>query len=106
MSKILKDLGFNCKKEKKYLKLTVPSWRPDISQEIDVIEELNNMGAKIYSYKPGNIASLYEKIIEIEGLKLGYRNSLLEDNYKFVSKYFDQDEIANLQYKYLFDSKE
>ena len=28
------------KKIKKYLKLTVPSWRPDISQEIDVIEEL------------------------------------------------------------------
>lgn len=77
-----------------------------IAASIEVIEELNNMGAKIYSYKPGNIASLYEKIIEIEGLKPGYRDSLLEDNYKFVSKYFDQDEIAKLQYKYLFDFKE
>jgi len=39
-------------------------------------------------------------------LKPDFRKSLLEDNYKFVSRYFDQDEIANLQYKYLIDSKE
>ena len=38
--KILEDLGFKCKKEKKFLKLTVPSWRPDVSQEIDIVEEL------------------------------------------------------------------
>ena len=37
---ILEDLGFKCKKEKKYLKLAVPSWRPDISQDIDIVEEL------------------------------------------------------------------
>ena len=40
MIKILGDLGFKCKKEKKYLILTVPSWRPDILQEIDIVEEL------------------------------------------------------------------
>ena len=40
MIKILEDLGFKCKREKKYLKLIVPSWRPDILQEIDVVEEL------------------------------------------------------------------
>ena len=40
MIKILGDLGFKCKKEKKYLRLTVPSWRPDISQDIDIVEEL------------------------------------------------------------------
>jgi phenylalanyl-tRNA synthetase beta chain len=37
---ILEDLGFIIKKEKKYLKLTIPTWRPDISQEIDIVEEL------------------------------------------------------------------
>ena len=40
MIKILKDLGFAIKKEKKKLILKVPSWRPDIEQEIDIIEEL------------------------------------------------------------------
>ena len=40
MIKILEDLGFKVKKDKKTLKLTVPSWRPDISQEVDIIEEL------------------------------------------------------------------
>ena len=41
MIKILGDLGFECKKEKKYLRLTVPSWRPDISQEIDIVEAVS-----------------------------------------------------------------
>jgi phenylalanyl-tRNA synthetase beta chain len=40
MLKILEDLGFEIKKNKKFLTLKVPSWRPDIEQEIDIIEEL------------------------------------------------------------------
>ena len=40
MIKILNDLGFEVKKDKKFLTLKVPSWRPDIEQEIDIIEEL------------------------------------------------------------------
>jgi phenylalanyl-tRNA synthetase beta chain len=40
MSKILEGLGFKIKKEKRYLKLTIPTWRPDILQEIDIVEEL------------------------------------------------------------------
>ena len=40
MIKILDNLGFEIKKNKKLLILTVPSWRPDIEQEIDIIEEL------------------------------------------------------------------
>ena len=38
--KILKNLGFNISKNKKFLKLTVPSWRPDITQSIDIVEEI------------------------------------------------------------------
>ncbi len=38
--KILCSLGFQCKKNKKDLKVEIPSWRPDISQDVDLIEEL------------------------------------------------------------------
>ena len=38
--KILKELGFEAKEEKKYLELKIPTWRPDISQSIDVVEEI------------------------------------------------------------------
>ena len=40
MIKILESLGFKSKKKKKYIELIVPSWRPDISQEVDIVEEL------------------------------------------------------------------
>jgi len=40
MIKILKDLGFEIKKVKNFLVLNVPLWRPDIEQEIDIVEEL------------------------------------------------------------------
>ncbi len=38
--KILYSLGFNSKKGKKDLKVEIPSWRPDINQDVDLIEEL------------------------------------------------------------------
>ena len=54
MSRILEDLGFKIKKDKKYLKLTIPSWRPDILQEIDIVEELVRISGydKIKILKP------------------------------------------------------
>ena len=38
--KILNDLGFKVSRKKSELKLKVPSWRPDISQPIDIVEEV------------------------------------------------------------------
>ena len=38
--KILISLGFNCKKGIKDLNVEIPSWRPDINQDVDLIEEL------------------------------------------------------------------
>jgi len=38
--KILLDLGFKIKKQKNFLNLSVPTWRPDISQPIDIVEEI------------------------------------------------------------------
>ena len=38
--KIFLSLGFKCSKSKKHLKVEIPTWRPDISQDVDLIEEL------------------------------------------------------------------
>ena len=38
--KILIDLGFIIKKKNKDLNISVPSWRPDILQPIDIVEEI------------------------------------------------------------------
>jgi phenylalanyl-tRNA synthetase beta chain len=38
--KILVNLGFEIKKQKNLLLLLVPSWRPDIEHEVDIVEEL------------------------------------------------------------------
>ena len=38
--KILTDLGFEIKKRKQELELTIPTWRPDIAQPIDIVEEI------------------------------------------------------------------
>ena len=46
MIAILKNLGFKIKPGKHNLKLKVPSWRPDIINPIDVVEEL----VRIYGY--------------------------------------------------------
>tara|TARA_A100001011_G_scaffold338268_1_gene368979 strand:+ start:1919 stop:4321 length:2403 start_codon:yes stop_codon:yes gene_type:complete len=40
IKKILISLGFIVKAGKKKFKVAIPSWRPDVSQEIDLIEEL------------------------------------------------------------------
>ncbi len=56
MLKIFEDLGFKSKKERKYFKLNIPSWRPDILQEVDVVEELVRISG-------------YDKIITIDPIK-------------------------------------
>ncbi len=38
--KILNSLGFKIKTSKKSLKIEIPTWRPDIHEDIDIIEEL------------------------------------------------------------------
>jgi len=40
VNKILTSLGCKIKNSKKILKVEIPTWRPDITQEIDLIEEL------------------------------------------------------------------
>ena len=40
VDKILSSLGFKIQKKKKILKIEIPSWRPDVTQDVDLIEEL------------------------------------------------------------------
>ena len=65
MFKILDDLGFKIKKDKKYLKLEIPSWRPDISQEVDIVEELVRISG-------------YEKISIIDPIKDRTKSTLTQ----------------------------
>ena len=52
--KILEDLGFKIKKKGKSLSVEIPSWRPDIYGEIDLVEEIIRIKGldKIQSVEP------------------------------------------------------
>ena len=83
MIKILNDLGFKVKRKKNLLNLKVPSWRPDITQEIDVIEEL----IRIYGY---------DKIQQIEPIKNRNKPTLNRSQKLF---HFLQRAIASKGYR-------
>ena len=82
MLKILEDLGFKIKKEKKYLRLTTPTWRPDISQEVDIVEELVRISG-------------YDKIATIEPIKERTKSTLNQSQKLF---HFLQRSIASKGY--------
>ena len=82
MIKILTDLGFQVKQKKNYLDLAIPSWRPDITQEVDVVEEL----ARIKGY---------EKIIKYEPEKLRLKQTLNNQQKLF---HFLQRSVASKGY--------
>ena len=80
--KILEDLGFKIKKEKKYLRLTIPAWRPDISQETDIVEELVRITG-------------YDKIKIIDPIKKRTKSTLTQSQKLF---HFLQRAIASKGY--------
>ncbi len=80
--KILEKLGFKAKKEKKHIKIIVPSWRPDISQEIDIVEELVRISG-------------YDKIKTIDPIKKRIKPTLTQSQKLF---HFLQRSIASKGY--------
>ena len=83
ISKILKNLGFEIKENKDFLKLKIPSWRPDIEQQIDVVEEL----VRIYGY---------DKIKKIDPIKKRSKSTLNKNQKLF---HFLQRSIATKGYQ-------
>ena len=81
--KILKNLGFEIKKNNKFLRLKVPSWRPDIDQPIDIVEEL----IRIYGYN---------KIKKIDPIKLRTKPTLNKSQKLF---HFLQRSVATKGYQ-------
>ncbi len=82
MLKILEDLGFKYKKEKKTFRLTIPSWRPDISQEVDIVEELVRISG-------------YNKIKTIDPIKERKKSTLNQSQRLF---HFLQRSVASKGY--------
>jgi len=80
--KILENLGFKIKKDKNYLRLTIPSWRPDITQEIDIVEELVRISG-------------YNKIKTIDPIKERSKSTLTQTQKLF---HFLQRSIASKGY--------
>ena len=80
--KILQKLGFLVKDKKNKLELIVPSFRPDISQEVDIIEELIRIKG-------------YDNIPLLEPNKISFKNTL---NYKQKIFHYIQRSIASLGY--------
>jgi len=80
--KILTNLGFEIKKQKNLLLLKVPSWRPDIEQEVDVVEELVRIKG-------------YDQIKIIEPEKVRKKNTLNQTQKLF---HFLQRAIASKGY--------
>ena len=82
MIRILSDLGFEIKKNKKILLAKIPSWRPDIEQEIDIVEELVRIKG-------------YDKIKLVEPEKFRGKSTL---NHKQKLFHFLQRSIASKGY--------
>ena len=80
--KILENLGFKFKKKKNFFELTVPSWRPDITQEIDIVEELVRISG-------------YDKIRTIDPIKKRKKSTLNKSQKLF---HFLQRSIASKGY--------
>ncbi len=59
IERILINLGFEVKNKKKELELKIPTWRPDITQPIDIVEEIVRIKgySKIEIFEPEKIRS-------------------------------------------------
>jgi phenylalanyl-tRNA synthetase beta chain len=95
--KILSSLGFKCKKGKKDLMVGVPTWRPDVNLDEDLIEELIRIKGlnKIKLIKPDKIRTqetlnFSQKIFHLSQRSLASKGYLETITWSFTDSRIDK----------------
>ena len=96
--KILNSLGFSTKTGKKNLKVLIPTWRPDVNQEIDLIEELIRIKGfdKINLVEPEKVRNKETLNFQQKLFHLGQRSISNKGYYEAVTWSFTDQKIDNL----------
>ena len=95
--KILERLGFKVKAKKNILDIEIPSWRPDISQEADIIEEILRIKGldKIQSIPPKlnekrSVLNYHQKLFHLVQRSFASRGFFETISWSFTSSKFNQ----------------
>jgi len=101
-SKILTSLGCKTKNSKKILKVEIPTWRPDITQDIDLIEELIRIKGfdKIKLIEPEkkrskDTLSYSQKLFHLSQRALASKGYLEAITWSFTDSKIDKQFIKN-----------
>ena len=97
IKKILSSLGFSLKLGKRNIKVQIPTWRPDITQDIDLIEELIRIKGfdKIETIEPKKIRSndtldYRQKIFHLSQRAISNKGYLEAVTWSFTDKKIDE----------------
>jgi phenylalanyl-tRNA synthetase beta chain len=98
IKKILNSLGFLAKSRKKNLNVIIPTWRPDINQEIDLIEELIRIKGfdKINLVEPEKVRHKETLNFQQKLFHLGQRSISNKGYYEAVTWSFTDQKIEDL----------
>ena len=98
IKKILNSLGFLIKSGKKTLKVLIPTWRPDVNQEIDLIEELIRIKGfdKINLVEPEKVRNKETLNFQQKLFHLGQRSISNKGYYEAVTWSFTDQKIDDL----------
>ena len=95
--KILERLGFKIKAKKNILDIEIPSWRPDICQEADIIEEILRIKGldKIQSISPKlnkikSVLNYHQKLFHLVQRSFASRGFFETISWSFTNSKFNQ----------------
>ena len=98
IKKILNSLGFLTKSRKKNINVVIPTWRPDVNQEIDLIEELIRIKGfdKINLVEPEKVRNKETLNFQQKLFHLGQRSISNKGYYEAVTWSFTDQKIEDL----------